>query len=243
MGGIPGALAKTGPFLCRVADLVGVSMPRIEWRRRARELSAPRSCRPGDLPPVGAVKDTRARRERRRRSQVVSSMGAVARVSSSWGMTSPIGPFPHACRCPDSIFLSATTCPARPHGGGGAGGEVLSRSRGGFTTKLHLSADGRCRPLSLIVTAGQRVGRTRFKPVLEKICEPGPGHGPGRAGPAPPRKKPVGIAADKACGNGPPPLATTSAATSDSAPRQQQPSPSGSGPDQGQCSVTGYMWA
>lgn len=62
---------------------------------------------------------------------------------------------------------------------------VLSRSRGGFTTKLHLSADGRCRPLSLIVTAGQRVGRTQFTPVLEKICEPGPGHGPGRAGPAP----------------------------------------------------------
>jgi len=28
--------------------------------------------------------------------------------------------------------------------------------RGGLTSKLHLSADGRCRPLSLIVTGGQR---------------------------------------------------------------------------------------
>ncbi|MFF2640271.1 IS5 family transposase [Streptomyces niveus] len=63
-------------------------------------------------------------------------------------------------------------------------------------TKLHLSADGRCRPLSLIVTAGQRADCTQFKPVLETICVPRPG--PGR-----PRKKPDSIAADKAYSNGP----------------------------------------
>lgn len=40
--------------------------------------------------------------------------------------------------------------PACPPGGGGAGGEGLGRSRSGFTTKLHLSADGRCRPLTLV---------------------------------------------------------------------------------------------
>ncbi|MFF4020041.1 IS5 family transposase [Streptomyces sp. NPDC001843] len=86
--------------------------------------------------------------------------------------------------------------PARPPGGGGAGGEGLGRSRGGFTTKLHLSADGRCRPLSLIVTPGQRADCTQFKPVLEKIRVPKPG--PGR-----PRKTPDSIAADKAYSNGP----------------------------------------
>ncbi|WP_443077938.1 IS5 family transposase [Streptomyces sp. NBC_01450] len=64
---------------------------------------------------------------------------------------------------------------ARPPGGGGAEGEGLGRSRGGFTTKLHLSADGRCRPLSLIVTPGQRADCTQFKPVLEKIRVPKPG--------------------------------------------------------------------
>lgn len=32
-------------------------------------------------------------------------------------------------------------------GGGGAAGEALGRSRGGLTTKIHLAADGRCRPL------------------------------------------------------------------------------------------------
>lgn len=84
--------------------------------------------------------------------------------------------------------------PARPPGGGGAGSEGLGRSRGGFTSKIHLSADGRCRPLSLIVTPGQRADCTQFNQVLEKIR--GPKLGPGR-----PRKKPDSLAADKAYSN------------------------------------------
>ncbi|MFJ3284715.1 MULTISPECIES: IS5 family transposase [unclassified Streptomyces] len=84
----------------------------------------------------------------------------------------------------------------RPPGGGGAGGEGLGRSRGGFTSKLHLSADGRYRPLSLIVTPGQRADCTQFKPVLEKIRAPRPGLGR-------PRKMPDSLAADKAYSNGP----------------------------------------
>ncbi|MFD5858380.1 IS5 family transposase [Streptomyces chartreusis] len=78
----------------------------------------------------------------------------------------------------------------------GAGGEGLGRSRGGFTTKLHLSADGRCRPLSLIVTPGQRADCTQFKRVLGKIHVP-------RIGPGRPRKKPDSLAADKSYSNGP----------------------------------------
>ncbi|MFD3636886.1 transposase [Streptomyces sp. NPDC058664] len=84
----------------------------------------------------------------------------------------------------------------RPPGGGGAGGEGLGRSRGGFTSKLHLSADDRCRPLSLIVTPGQRADCAQFEPVLEKIRVPRPGLGR-------PRKKPDSLAADKAYSNGP----------------------------------------
>ncbi|WP_373024640.1 IS5 family transposase [Streptomyces yangpuensis] len=91
---------------------------------------------------------------------------------------------------------NAVAEPGRPPGGGGAGGEGLGRSRGGFTTKLHLSADGRCRPLSLIVTPGQRADCTQFTPVLEKIRVP-------RTGPGRPRKKPDSLAADKAYSNGP----------------------------------------
>lgn len=84
----------------------------------------------------------------------------------------------------------------RPSGGGGAGGEGLGRSRGGFISKIHVSADGRCRPLSLIVTPGQRADCTQFIPVLEKIRVP-------RLGPGRPRKRPDRVAADKAYGNGP----------------------------------------
>ncbi len=83
----------------------------------------------------------------------------------------------------------------RPPGGGGAGGEGLGRSRGGFTTKLHLSADGRCRSLSLIVTPGQRADCTQFIAVMEKIRVP-------RLGPGRPRVKPESLAADKAYSNG-----------------------------------------
>ncbi|WP_435897592.1 IS5 family transposase [Streptomyces albidoflavus] len=83
----------------------------------------------------------------------------------------------------------------RPPGGGGAGGEGLGRSRGGFTSKLHLSADGRCRPLSLIVTPGQRADCTQLQPVLEKIGVP-------RSGLGRPRKKPDSLAADRAYSNG-----------------------------------------
>lgn len=86
--------------------------------------------------------------------------------------------------------------PRRPAGGGGAEGEGLGRSRGGFTSKIHLSADGRCRPLSLLITAGQRGDSPQFKPVLEKIRVP-------RRGPGRPRSKPDSVAADRAYSNRP----------------------------------------
>ena len=81
----------------------------------------------------------------------------------------------------------------RPPGGGGAGAEGLGRSRGGFTAKIHLSADGRCRPLSLLITEGQRADCTQFEAVLGKIRVPRP---VGR-----PRRKPGSVAADKAYSN------------------------------------------
>ncbi|WP_408992735.1 transposase [Streptomyces sp. 1268] len=85
---------------------------------------------------------------------------------------------------------------ACPLGGGGAGGEVLGRSRSGFITKLHLSADGRCRPFSLIVAPGQRADCAQFIAVLEKFRVP-------RTGLGRPRKKPDSLAAGRACSNGP----------------------------------------
>ncbi|MFD3336682.1 IS5 family transposase [Streptomyces sp. NPDC058700] len=82
----------------------------------------------------------------------------------------------------------------RPAGGGGAGSEALGRSRGGFTTKLHLSADGRCRVLSLVITPGQRADCTQFKSVMDKIRVP-------RLTTGRPRTKPDSVSADKGYSN------------------------------------------
>jgi len=67
--------------------------------------------------------------------------------------------------------------------------EALGRSRGGFTTKLHLAADGRGRPLTVHLTAGQRHESTQLEPVLDGIRVP---RRRGR-----PRKRPDQVALDK----------------------------------------------
>lgn len=56
----------------------------------------------------------------------------------------------------------------------------LGRSRGGFTTKLHLAVEQGQKPMSIVVTAGQRGDSPQFEPVLEKVRVPR--IGPGRAG-------------------------------------------------------------
>lgn len=59
-----------------------------------------------------------------------------------------------------------------------AGGrEALGRSRGGLTTKIHLLADDRCRPLVIATSPGQRGDAPMFVPVLEalRITHRGPG--------------------------------------------------------------------
>lgn len=67
----------------------------------------------------------------------------------------------------------------------------LGRSRGGFITKIHLACEQGQRPLSLLVTAGQRGDSPQFTAVLEGIRVPGVG--PGR-----PRVRPLRVRGDKA---------------------------------------------
>ena len=45
--------------------------------------------------------------------------------------------------------------------------EALGRSRGGFSTKLHLACDGKGRPLSVVITPGQRHSSTQLEGVLD----------------------------------------------------------------------------
>ncbi len=109
------------------------------------------------------------------------------------------------------VNVDSTICRAHQHAAGarrdGAGqkeapGGVasepddhgLGRSRGGFTTKLHLACEQGQRPLSLLVTAGHRHDSPQFQPVLEAIRVP-------RTGPGRPRSRPDKVRADKAYGS------------------------------------------
>ena len=68
---------------------------------------------------------------------------------------------------------------------------ALGRSRGGLTTKLHLGCEQGQKPLSLVVTAGQRGDSPQFTTVLEGIRVP-------RVGGGRPRTRPDRALADKA---------------------------------------------
>nr|AAZ23099.1 probable transposase [Streptomyces fradiae] len=67
----------------------------------------------------------------------------------------------------------------------------LGRSRGGLTSKIHLAVEQGQKPLSVVITAGQRGDSPQFEPVLEAIRVP-------RVGLGRPRKRPDRMRADKA---------------------------------------------
>ena len=68
---------------------------------------------------------------------------------------------------------------------------ALGRSRGGWTTKIHLACEQGQRPLSLLVTPGQHGDSPQFIAVLEAIRVP-------RLGPGRPRTRPRRVRGDKA---------------------------------------------
>jgi hypothetical protein len=69
--------------------------------------------------------------------------------------------------------------------------EALGRSRGGLTSKIHLAADRRCRPISRVTTAGHRHDSLAFEPVMAGIRIRRRGHGR-------PRTRPGRVLGDKA---------------------------------------------
>jgi transposase len=72
--------------------------------------------------------------------------------------------------------------------------EALGRSRGGLSTKLHLLADQRHRPLARVTTAGQRHDSKAFQPLMDQLRIQR--HGRGR-----PRTRPNRLLGDKAYSN------------------------------------------
>ncbi|MGW0572173.1 IS5 family transposase [Streptomyces tauricus] len=67
---------------------------------------------------------------------------------------------------------------------------AIGRSRGGLSTKIHLAADGRCRPLAFVLTAGQAGDAPAFTDVMARLRVP---RRRGR-----PRTRPDVVLADKA---------------------------------------------
>ncbi|WP_373312217.1 IS5 family transposase [Streptomyces aurantiogriseus] len=49
---------------------------------------------------------------------------------------------------------------------------AIGRYRGGLTTKIHLVADGRCRPLAFVLTAGQAGDAPAFEQVMARLRVP-----------------------------------------------------------------------
>jgi transposase len=80
---------------------------------------------------------------------------------------------------------------ARPRPPGEPADHALGRSRGGWTTKLHVACEQGQKPLSLVLTGGQRGDSPQFIPVLEGIRVP-------RQGSGRPRTRPDRVLADKA---------------------------------------------
>ena len=72
--------------------------------------------------------------------------------------------------------------------------EGLGRSRGGLTTKIHLAADQRCRPVAFVTSEGQRHDSIAFETVLANVRID-------RLGPGRPRTRPDWVLADKAYGS------------------------------------------
>lgn len=66
----------------------------------------------------------------------------------------------------------------------------MGRSGGGLTTKIHLAADARCRPLAFVLTAGQAGDAPAFPEVMARLRVP---RRRGR-----PRTRPDVVLADKA---------------------------------------------
>jgi transposase len=72
----------------------------------------------------------------------------------------------------------------------GGGDEALGRSRGGLTTEVHLTCDGKGRPLSILLTPGQRHDSTQLVPLVDAIRVP-------RVGRGRPRTRPERVIGDK----------------------------------------------
>ena len=86
-------------------------------------------------------------------------------------------------------FALISTLPALA-GPAPSGGEALGRSQGGFSTKLHLRAEGNGKPITAVLTGGERHEQIALEALLDQGAIRRPGRGR-------PRLRPRRLAGDK----------------------------------------------
>jgi transposase len=89
------------------------------------------------------------------------------------------------------LTTTTTTTTTSPPAGEEYPDEALGYSRGGFSTKIHLRAEGKGRPIAILITAGERNEHTVFEPLMETGEVK-------RAGRGRPRIRPDRVVGDKA---------------------------------------------
>jgi transposase len=94
------------------------------------------------------------------------------------------------------VPISTPPAPAgtAPSGGEAQAREALGRSQGGFSTKLHLRAEGHGRPVTAVLTGGERHEQVALEALLDRGAIRRPGRGRPRLRP---RLRPRRAAGDK----------------------------------------------
>lgn len=91
-------------------------------------------------------------------------------------------------------YVDGSIVRAHQHAAGAKGSqaatEALGRSQGGFSTKVHVRADGQGRPLTFVLTAGQRHETVAFEALMTQVAVQRPGRGR-------PKQRPRRLIADK----------------------------------------------
>lgn len=67
------------------------------------------------------------------------------------------------------MLTSTPPGPVKTAPAGEPADHALGRSRGGLTTKIHLAADGLCRPLAFVITPGQAGDAPAFPQVMARL--------------------------------------------------------------------------
>ena len=95
-------------------------------------------------------------------------------------------------------LVDGSSIRAHQHAAGARGSrqedEALGRSRGGFTSKIHVKAEGHGRLLTFVVTTGQRREAAVFEPLLDAGAVRSAGRGR-------PKLRPGSVVADKGYSN------------------------------------------